>query len=311
MNRYMPEGMLIKTEKNYEYLSSKEGLLYALEHGLILEYTVTMCDHAFNLHIDLPSGIKGIIPRAEVLYSEEGEGAKDIAILTRVGKACCFKVLGLRHSDSGEDCAILSRRAAQGECKREFINGLTSGDIIPARVTHIESFGAFVDIGCGLISLLSIDSISVSRISSPALRLYVGQSIYVVIKAIDDRGRIYVSMRELLGTWEENASRFSEGETVVGRVRSVENYGIFVELMPNLAGLAEYRDGVEPGDSASVYIKSILPEKMKLKLIIIDTQKEIERRSPIEYFTDIEKCEHIDSWTYSPKGSKRKIESIF
>ena len=70
-----------------------------------------------------------------------------------------------------------------------------SGDIIPARVTHLESFGAFVDIGCGVSSLLSVDSISVSRISHPSDRLSVGDSIYAVIKSIDrEHERFFVVM---------------------------------------------------------------------------------------------------------------------
>ena len=54
---------------------------------------------------------------------------------------------------------------------------------------------------------------------------------------------------------------FSDGETVSGIIRSVESYGVFVELAPNLAGLAEYRNDVYPGQTAAVYIKSIIPEQ--------------------------------------------------
>lgn len=54
-------------------------------------------------------------------------------------------------------------------------------------------------------------------------------------------------------------------------MRSVEHYGVFVELAPNLAGLAEPKDGVKVGQQASVYIKNLIPEKMKIKLIIIDS----------------------------------------
>lgn len=45
--------------------------------------------------------------------------------------------------------------------------------------------------------------------------------------------------------------------------------GIFVELRPNLVGLAEYKDGIEYGENVEVYIKKIIPEKRKVKLIII------------------------------------------
>ena len=55
-----------------------------------------------------------------------------------------------------------------------------------------------------------------------------------------------------------------------GIIRGVENYGVFVELFPNLSGLAEPCQGAEPGMAASVYIKSILPDRMKIKLAILD-----------------------------------------
>jgi small subunit ribosomal protein S1 len=192
-----------------------------------------------------------------------------------------------------------------------YVSNLSPGDIIQTKITHLENFGAFVDVGCGIVSLLSIDTISVSRISHPSARLSVGDTIFTVVKSIDKQGRIYVSERELLGSWEENASLFSEGETVKGIVRSVENYGIFVELKPNLAGLAEYKDDVYPGQTAAVYIKSIIPEKMKIKLIIIDSHDAEEESLPLEYFIDTDSITHIDSWTYSPPNCKRVIESIF
>ena len=117
-----------------------------------------------------------------------------------------------------------------------------------------------------------------------------------------------LSQRELLGTWEENAALFTQGETVAGVVRSVEEYGVFVELTPNLAGLAEPREGARPGQRAGVYIKSILPEKMKLKLILIDTQDEFCAPSPLRYFRT---QGHIDRWIYSPEGCDKCIESRF
>ena len=307
----MPEGSLISTLKNREYTSSLEGLEAARERGVILEAGVMLCDHSFNLHIDISPGIRAVMPREEVQYVKDGEEIKDIAVLTRVGKTVCFKVKGFERSAGGDIIAILSRRAAQMECMNNYISTLVPGDIIPTKITHLESFGAFVDIGCGITSLLSIDSISVSRISHPSVRLSVGDMIYTVVKSIDAKGRIYVSERELLGSWCENASLFNEGQTVRGVIRSVESYGIFIELRPNLAGLAEYRDDVYPGQSAAVYIKSIIPEKMKIKLIIIDSHDTDEYPEQLEYFIDTDSVTHIDSWQYSPPNCKKVIESVF
>ena len=311
MNKYKPEGMLISTPKNHEYTSSIAGLQSALEKGVILEAVAVLCDHNFNLHIELGAKIRAIIPREEVQYLKKDEHLKDIAILTRVGKTVCFKVSGFERLNSGETVVLLSRRAAQRECMLNYISTLVPGDIIPTKITHLENFGAFVDIGCGITSLLSIDTISVSRISHPSARLAPGDMIYTVVKSIDDKGRIYVSERELLGSWEENAALFDEGQTVKGIIRSVENYGVFVELRPNLAGLAEYRDDARPGQKAAVYIKSIIPEKMKIKLIIIDSHDAPEYPEQLEYFIDTDKVTHIDAWHYSPPGCRKIIESIF
>lgn len=311
MNKYMPEGALISNFKNHEHLASPEALELAREKGLILEAVAILCDHNFNLHVDLGPRIRAIIPRDEVQYVKGGEEIKDIAILTRVGKAVCFKVKGVERSAGGDVVAILSRRAAQLECMHNYISTLVPGDIIPTKITHLESFGAFVDIGCGITSLLSIDSISVSRISHPSARLSVGDMIHTVVKSIDSKGRIYVSERELLGSWIENASLFGEGQTVKGIIRSVESYGIFIELRPNLAGLAEYRDDVYPGQTAAVYIKSIIPEKMKIKLIIIDSHDAEEYPGELEYFVDTESITHMNRWQYSPPNCKKVIESVF
>ncbi|MBR6676277.1 MAG: 30S ribosomal protein S1, partial [Clostridia bacterium] len=282
-NVYMPEGGLWETDSNVMYTSSLKMLEKAMYKGKILEGLCTVCDcRDMSLHIDLGC-CEGIIPKEEAQYSPEG--GKDIAVITRVGKPCAFKVLKVV---SGErPYAVLSRRAAQKECVEEYTSKLKPGDIIPATVTHLDSFGAFVDIGCGIVSLICVDSISVSRIFHPRDRLSVGERINAVVKSVDsETGRMYMSLRELLGTWEENARAFVAGSCVAGVVRSVEEYGIFVELSPNLAGLAEYREGISPGDSCSVYIKSIIPERMKIKLVIIDSLKG-ESHLPVKYYTDV------------------------
>jgi len=309
MNNYLPEGQRIGTAKNTEYISSLKGLEYAMCSSAIVEAVALRCDSNMTLEFDL-NGIRGIMPRQECVIPDSDGSVKDIAEITRVGKPVCFKIINIIE-EKGIKTALLSRRSAQYECIHNYLCDLIPGDIIPCRVTHLEHFGAFVDIGCGVISLLPIDSISVSRISHPSDRFNIGKDIYVVVKSIDrDDARIYVSHKELLGTWEENAQRFSVGQTVAGIIRSIEEYGIFVELSPNLAGLAEYRNGVSIGKCASVYIKSIFPDRMKVKLVLVDVcENKIERSS--EYFVDTANTLHIDRWRYSPACCERVIESVF
>ena len=316
-NLYLPEGALSSTAENSEYLSSLSGLEKAMQIGKILEAPVLLCDNQFRLHVDL-GGIDGIIEKDDVVYSPTGEPSKDIAVITRVGKPVCFKITSIEQK-GGRAVARLSRREAQRECTEKFISRLCLGDILPAKVTHLENFGAFVDIGCGIVSLLSIDCLSVSRISHPRDRLNVGMSVHVVVKLIDrENHRVFVSMRELLGTWEQNAARFEVGQTVAGIVRSVEPYGIFIELTPNLAGLAELKTDIDApppehliGQYTAVYIKSIIPERMKVKLVLVDAYHSDIRKMPIKYYVDTSACTHIDYWRYSPECSAKLIETVF
>lgn len=119
--------------------------------------------------------------------------------------------------------------------------------------------------------MLYIEDISVARIKTPAERLKVGQKINVVVKDIDrDKNRVYFSYKEMLGTWEENVEDLEEKAVVPGIIRETEKdkRGIFVELKPNLVGMAEYREGMQYGQKVDVYIKKIVKEKKKIKLII-------------------------------------------
>ncbi|MBC8537193.1 S1 RNA-binding domain-containing protein [Feifania hominis] len=302
---YTPEGSAKSAFPRGELTAA--DLAKALENKTILEARAKLCDERHNLVVELSPGVTGVIEKSEVALGADGEDFKNIAIITRVGKHVCFKVLSLTQQPDGGVVAQLSRRAAQRECVEQYVSRLRPGDIIDAKVTHIEPFGAFVDIGCGFVSLISIDNISVSRIASPRDRFQIGDEIKAVVKSVEG-GRVTLTHKELLGTWEQNAALFSPGQTAAGIVRSVEPYGIFVELMPNLAGLAEWREGVSVGQTAAVYIKNIIPEKMKLKLIIVDSFDAAPAKPQNRYFIDEGR---LSVFRYSPENCKKLIETRF
>lgn len=306
MATYLPEGYQTQYDMPVSFHSIADAH-EALSSHRILEARAVVCDAAHNLIVDLGC-MKGIIPREECAIGIKEGTTRDIAILSKVNKPVCFRVTAVRADEKFKPYAVLSRREVQEECRRLYIDKLRPGDIIRGRITHMESFGCFVDIGCGVISLLPIDAISVSRISHPRDRFTVGQNILAAVKTIGEDGRISLSHKELLGTWSENAAQFSAGETVAGIVRSVESYGIFVELAPNLAGLAELREGVRVGQQASVYIKSLIPERMKIKLIVVDA---FDCEEPPPAVTYYQKEGHISRFCYSPPQCSRVIETVF
>lgn len=290
LKQYLPEGRLIHTHQNTSAISETASMKRAMEEKMVLEGVVLKCDSNLTLTVALGEKI-GFIPKSEVAIGTENGSTRDIAIISRVGKPVSFHIIQM-----DDDSIILSRRSAQIDARDYFLHNLKEWDVIDTTVTHIEPFGAFLDMGCGLPAMISIENISSARIPHPSQRLEVGQNLKAVIKHIDPMlNRFTLSLKELLGTWEENAAEFSQGETVPGIVRSIKPYGSFVELSPNLSGLTEPFDGLEEGDWVSVFIKAILPEKRKIKLIIINKLDGDPPKSKLKYFiTD----GNVANWKY-------------
>ncbi len=300
---YLPEGM----QGNVLYTIS--DIQEAQKTGAILEGTVLRCEENHDLVVSL-GGLTGRIPREEAIHPLISGAGREIAVLSLVGKPVCCCVTSLEADEAGRPRLTLSRRRAQAQALDWMLRHLAPGMVIACKVTHLESFGAFVDMGCGVISLLPIESLSVSRITHPGDRVRVGQHLLAVVTAVEpEKTRFHLSHRELLGTWMENASRFRAGQTVRGIVRSLQDYGIFVELTPNLSGLADPFPQLSVGDAVSVYIKSIQPEKMKVKLQIIDRLPRPQMPEPIRYqITDGQ----LERWVYSPPGCRKAaVETVF
>lgn len=289
MQPYRPEGLTAPTP-------DPEALRRGMEDHEIFQAMCVKCDEFHNLHVDLGE-IQGIIPREEAALGIAEGRVREVAIVSRVGKPVCFQVLTFDRNGN----AVLSRRAAQLEARSYFLSALRPGDIIPARVQNGSALGAFCDIGCGFTALMRIHRCCISRLESAADLFHPGQPICAAILEVDDReGLVHLTGRELLGTWEENAENFRQGQTVTGIVRSVMPYGIFVELMPNLSGLAESVPGIQVGDRVSVFLRAVLPEKHKIKLNILEKLPSPLPQRPVEYFIT---SGHINRWEYFP-GSK-------
>ena len=299
---YPPEGLRPPVPLTLDRLRE------ALEAGDILEAPVQRCgvDHTLCLSL---GGVRGRIPREEAVAPWISGAERDIAVLSRVGKPTCFTVTALEADAKGAPAALLSRRAAQEKAIAYFLEHLEPGSILTGRITRLESFGAFVDVGCGIVAMLPIEHISVSRISHPKDRFQEGQKILAAVWSLDrEARRITLTHRELLGTWMDNASRFRPGETVRGVVRTVKDYGSFIELAPNLSGLADAKERLSPGDGVSVYIKSIRPERMKIKLQVIEKLPPAPPE-PIRYQVSDGK---LDRWVYSPPNyEKQPVETVF
>lgn len=236
----------------------------------IYQGIVEKCDENYNLHIKLDNQMYGVIPREEVeALNLDENGLPNTNLCTgKVHKYVQFKI-----KEREGNKFIFSRKDVQKEVLNSVKTDLEEGQIINGIVKNITPYGAFIDIGGGVVGLVHIEDLSVARIKTPYERIKIGQKLNIVVKSIDrSLGRINLSYKEQFGSWEENANNFKNGMKIKGIIRETEKNknGIFIELTPNLVGMAEYREGLNYGEKIDVVIKKIDYDKKKIKLIILD-----------------------------------------
>lgn len=261
--KFIPEGW---EESDCHY--STEEIEDAYKNGTVIQSKVTDCDENYNLHVELGNGISGTIPREEVEINTSDITSHQRICRNKVNQYVQFKIKSIESNAH----FILSRKAVEKEALEWIKNELEEGMIVKGIVKNIRKFGVFIEIGGGVVALLHIEDISVSRIRTPEERFKVGDKIDVMIKSIDrDLGKVVLTYKQLLGDWDKNIQQFKEKMIVDGIVKDVNTNkdGIFIELLPNLVGLAEYKEGFEYGQKVKVLIRKIIKEKKKIKLVIV------------------------------------------
>lgn len=263
--KFIPEGWLETKD-----VFNENTLQSAFEEGKIIQGIVNECDSNCNLYVDLGTNIKGVIPRNEfesINVDEYGFCNPNIC-RNKLNSFVQFKVKEINDDNQ----ILLSRKSVQKEALDWVKESLAPGMVVNGIIRNIRKFGAFVEIGGGVVGLLHIEDISVSRIKSPEERFSIGQKVNVMIKSIDkENNKIVLSYKELLGNWEDNVKEYCEKTVVEGTVKEADKFknGIFIELKPNLVGLAEYKEGLEYGQKVNVYIKKIIKDRKKIKLLIV------------------------------------------
>ena len=302
MLEFRAEGLC----RNANHLN-REELSRCMATGEVLQSTALAYDTERRLRFEL-GGVRGIMAFADCVDAAPGEAVKDIAVLTRVGRPTCFVIMGTEFDDNGEEYYILSRAEAQRRCRTQYLDNLEAGSVIPCTVTHIESFGAFCDIGCGIAALLPIDCLSVSRIASPLTGFRWASSCCAPSRTgiagpycADAAGAAWHLERErrllccrgrpwwaLCAAWRITACSLRSHPIWPGWPRQI----------PPL----------RPGQAVSVYIKNILPDKMKIKLVVVNKSLGQPLRFEPHYFVTRGR---LKRWIYSTPQSRKQIETVF
>ena len=300
MNRYKPEGI-----NNIQDKISKSRLQQAYNRGDILEGTVYKIDKYERLYIQTEDNSIAIINKEDVAYNLDGKNTKDCEIYSRVGKRVKFKVKSIE-----DNITYCSRLETQKECYDNYISKMKPGDIISVRISHVDKTSIFCDIGCGIYAILPFENVTVAHISNIINDKTFNGNINVVVKH-NRNNKIVLSHKELLGNWEDNIADLQKGDSLIGYVTDIKEYGIFVYLNQNIYGLAELepRLNINIGDKVLVYLRHIDSDKLKINLYV-RTVLDKNTHDKLKFNYKINK-KHISSWKFSPELCNKTIETRF
>jgi small subunit ribosomal protein S1 len=179
--------------------------------------------------------VRGFCPHSQIDVRRVDDPAE------YVGKQYQFRVTQVRRG--GED-VVVSRRAVLEDARREEASAvratLLEGAVMRGHVASVAGFGAFVDLGAGVMGLVHVSELSHSRISRVEDVVKEGDEVSVKILKLHDSGKkISLSVRQAENDpWAGVGAQFQTGTAYPGVVRRLTQFGAFVELAPGVEALA-------------------------------------------------------------------------
>jgi small subunit ribosomal protein S1 len=197
-----------------------------------------------------------------------------------IGESYEFKILKFNKKRNN---VVISRRAIleeeRNKLREEMRSKLEENQIITGAITNITDYGLFIDMG-GMDGLCHITDLSWGRVSHPAKMYRVGQEVEVkVLKYDKDNDRVSLGIKQLReDPWATVVDRYPLSQKTVGKVVSITDYGVFVELEEGVEGLIHVSEMtwskkprhpskmVSVGDDVEVMVLNIEPETKRISL---------------------------------------------
>ncbi|MBI1695742.1 30S ribosomal protein S1 [Lactobacillus crispatus] len=242
------------------------------EDGNAVEGTVTSSVRG-GLIVDV--GTRGFLP-ASLISNRYVSDLKPY-----IGKTMKLKITEI---DPNKNRLILSHKDLVEEEREEAFDKVASqlvvGDVLEGKVSRLTNFGAFIDVG-GVDGLVHISEISYKHVDKPSDVLKVGQDVKVKVIGIDnDRHRISLSIKQTEPSpFEQATADLNEGDIFEGEVKSLTNFGAFVEVADGIQGLVHVSeisnkhvdkpsDVLKVGQSVKVKVLNIDPSDRRISLSI-------------------------------------------
>jgi small subunit ribosomal protein S1 len=231
---------------------------------------------SYGAFIELAPGVEGMAHISELSWSRVEKPEE----VVRVDDILPIKVLKIEKPLSDSPKISLSVKQTSGNPWDNIGTTFSAGDQVSGKVVRLTSFGAFVEIAPGIDGLVHISEMShVKRVLRPEDEVSVGETIQVVIKAIDmESKRISLSMKDAAGDpWTGVLAKYPVGSVVDGTLEKKEGFGFFIRLEPGITGLmpmsnlrqssnAGKIESLKPGDALQVLVQEVDEDNRRMTL---------------------------------------------
>src|SRR5579884_1825627 len=219
-----------------ERASLKEQTLRVLEEGVILEGTVKNITD-YGAFIDL-GGIDGLLHITDMSWGRLQHPSEVLKVGDKV------KVVVLKY-DPERERVSLGMKQIMADPWTEAAENYPPGMRIKGKVVSVTDYGAFVELEKGVEGLVHVSEMSWSkRAVHPSKVVNVGDLVEVQVLGVDEANRrISLGLKQTEpNPWQALAERHPVGTRVKGKVKSLTDFGVFVEIEPGIDGLVHISD---------------------------------------------------------------------
>lgn len=208
---------------------------------------------------------------------------------------------------------IISRRKflsdARSETRKKVLDTLSENQVIQGMVKNITNYGVFIDIG-GVDGLLHITDMTWGRISHPSEMVKMGDNITVKVLSFDkDSEKISLGLKQLSDNpWEKAAESLAVGQKIRGKIASITDYGLFVEVMKGVEGLVHISEVSWTDRINDLHNKFKVGQE--IEVLVVSMDKENRRMSLSIKQLDKNPWEHVEEQFKVGQHVKGTISNI-
>ena len=193
-----------------------------------------------------------------------------------VGKEFDFQIVKV---DELRKNLVVSRKAileeSLNEKRQELMTRIEVGAQLQGLVKNITDFGAFVDLG-GVDGLIHITDFSWGRINHPSEIVSIGDEITVqIIDYNEQTSRISLGLKQLVDNpWKMIPDKYSVGDSVTGKIVSIMNYGVFIEIEKGIEGLIHISEISWTKNIQNLQDQYKVGDSLESKILFIDANEQ-------------------------------------